>query len=134
MEAMDLSYRRPPATRPSERVDDQTTEVQRINQHQQQQNVDIDVASRNRVGLVQTIVRFGERKRDLPIDEFMFRIEHFAGADNIPANLPVFGLHTLLSDNAADFYWIQRRKNPDENWALLKKYFLTHFSKHENDL
>lgn len=92
---------------------------------------------RNRNGLAQVLsrwgVRFGGSKKDLPIEEFVFRIENLAGGDNIPANSLVWGLHTLLTDGAADFYWIQRRKYPNANWAQLKQAFLSHFSKHEND-
>lgn len=93
--------------------------------------------NRGRMGLIQELsrwtVRFGGGKRDLPIDEFIFRVENLAAADSIQANSLVWGLHTLLFDSAADFYWVQRRKNPDANWVQLKNSFLSHFARHEND-
>lgn len=92
---------------------------------------------RNNVGLSHALarwsVRYGGGKRDLPIDEFFFRVENLAAADNIPANSLVMGLHCLLVDNAADFYWVQRRKNPDSTWVQLKNSMVAHFARQDND-
>lgn len=97
------------------------------------------MAGTNRTGsglsqaLSRWTVRFGGGKKDLSIDEFIFRVENLATADNINANSLVWGLHTLLFNSAADFYLVERRMNPDANWAQLKRSFLAHFSHHEND-
>lgn len=90
-----------------------------------------------RVGLSQIIsrwtVRFGGNKKDLPIDEFLFRVENLAAADMVPLNNLVGGLHHLLFDNASDFYWILRRKYPGATWLQVKNSLKAHFGKQEND-
>lgn len=78
-------------------------------------------------------VKFGGHKNDLPIDEFIFRIENLAAADNVPLYNLVGGLHHLLTDGATDYYWIQRRKYPNANWEQLKMLMLSHFARQEND-
>lgn len=103
----------------------------------EQINPDRNENHRSRQGLSQTLsrwsIRFGGLKKDLPIDEFFFRVENLAAADNITADSLVLGLHSLLVDSAADFYWVHRRKNPNATWNQLKTSLLAHFSKQEND-
>lgn len=93
--------------------------------------------NQQRFGLSQIIsrwtVRFGGNRKDLPIDEFIFRVEYLAEADMIPLNSLVGCLHHLLVGSATDFYWILRRKYPNATWLQLKNSLKAHFAKHEND-
>lgn len=93
---------------------------------------------RNRLGLTHILskwtVRFGGSAKDLPIDEFFFRVENLAAADNVHADSLVLGLHCLLTGNASDFYWVQRRKNPNHAWVALKQAMIAHFARQETDL
>lgn len=93
---------------------------------------------RNRPGLTHTVskwtVRFGGNAKDLAIDEFFFRVENMAAADNVHADSLVLGLHCLITGNASDFYWVQRRKYPNHAWGALKRAMLAHFAKQEADL
>lgn len=99
--------------------------------------VDPGTNLRNRQGLSQALcrwtVRFGGGKKDLPIDEFFFRVENLAAADNIAAPSVVLGLHFLLSDRAADFYWVHRRKFPNASYRDVKRSMIAHFSRQDND-
>lgn len=96
------------------------------------------VLGRNRLGLTHILskwtARFSGSAKDLPIDEFFFRVENLAAADNIHADSLVLGLHCLLTGNASDFYWVQRRKNPNHTWAMLKRSMIAHFARQETDL
>lgn len=96
------------------------------------------VQGRNRPGLTHTLskwtVRFGGSAKDLAVDEFFFRVENLATADNVHADSLVLGLHCLLTGNASDFYWVQRRKYPNHVWAALKSSMIAHFAKQETDL
>lgn len=92
---------------------------------------------RPNVGLSQALsrwtLRFGGGKNDLPIDEFFFRIENLAAADNLTSESIVLGLHFLLRDSASDFYWVQRRKCPNSTYAQLKRSMIAHFLRQDND-
>lgn len=93
---------------------------------------------RHRLGLTHILskwtVRFGGSAKDLPIDEFFFRLENLAAADNVHADSLVLGLHCLLTGNASDFYWVQRRKNPNHAYRALKQAMIAHFARQETDL
>lgn len=95
------------------------------------------VNNRPPIGLSQALsrwtIRFSGGRKDLSIDEFFFRVEHLAAADEITANSIVLGLHCLLSDNASDFYWVQRRKFPDATYAQLKHSMVAHFLRQDSD-
>lgn len=63
----------------------------------------------------------------IPIDEFIFRVENLAAADNIPLPSLMLGLHFLLEKGPSDFFWNYLRKNPAAAWndfraALLERY------------
>lgn len=63
----------------------------------------------------------------VPIDEFIFRVENLAVADNIPLPSLMIGLHFLLEKGPSDFYWNYLRKNHEATWdqvraALLERY------------
>lgn len=94
--------------------------------------------NRNRTGLSHILarwsVKFGGSDRDLPIDEFFFRVQNLAMADNVPVDGLVIGLHCLLTGNAADFYWVHRRKYPNGTWNDLKDGMMAHFAKQVSDL
>lgn len=93
---------------------------------------------RQRPGLTHTLskwtVRFGGSAKDLAVDEFFFRVENLAAADNVHAESLILGLHCLLTGFASDFYWVQRRKHPNHTWAALKRSMIAHFAKQETDL
>lgn len=102
-------------------------------------NLGVNVAQgRNRAGLTHTLskwtVRFGGGVKDLAVDEFFFRVENLATADNVHADSLVLGLHCLLTGNASDFYWVQRRKYPNHTWGVLKRSMIAHFARQETDL
>lgn len=94
--------------------------------------------ARSRAGLTHTLskwtVKFGGGAKDLAVDEFFFRVENLAAADHVHADSLVLGLHVLLTGNASDFYWVQRRKYPNHSWAALKRAMIAHFAKQETDL
>lgn len=96
------------------------------------------IQGRNRPGLTHTLskwtVRFGGSAKDLAVDEFFFRVENLATADNVHADSLVLGLHCLLVGNASDFYWVQRRKYPNHTWVALKRSMIAHFARQETDL
>lgn len=94
--------------------------------------------ARNRTGLTHTLskwtVRFSGSVKDLAVDEFFFRVENLATADNVHADSLLLGFHCLLTGNASDFYWVQRRKNPNHTWAAFKRCMIAHFARQETDL
>lgn len=98
----------------------------------------VPLIGRNRPSLTHTLskwtARFSGSSRDLPVDEFFFRVENLAAADNVHADSLVLGLHCLLTSSASDFYWVQRRKNPNHTWAQLKRSMSSHFARQETDL
>lgn len=96
------------------------------------------VQGRIRPGLTHILskwtVRFSGGVKDLAVDEFFFRVENLATADNVHADSLLLGLHCLLTGNASDFYWVQRRKNPDHTWPAFKRCMIAHFARQETDL
>lgn len=98
----------------------------------------VPLVGRSRPSLTHTLSKWTERfsggPKDLPVDEFFFRVENLAAADNVHADSLVLGLHCLLTGSASDFYWVQRRKNPNHTWAQLKRSMSSHFARQETDL
>lgn len=57
-------------------------------------------------------LKFSGSPSDHPVDEFLFRLETLAEADNIPLESISLGLHSLLQGQALDYYWLFRRQQP----------------------
>lgn len=66
-------------------------------------------------------IRFSGTQADLPVDEFLFRVEALAAIGNIPlATLPL-GIHQLLVGPAASCYWVILRNAPHATWDQMKE-------------
>lgn len=66
-------------------------------------------------------LRFGGGVRDLPVEEFLFRVETLARVGNVSQAALTFGLHQILSDSAATWYWVYIREHPNATWQQVKE-------------
>lgn len=70
----------------------------------------------------------------IPIDEFIFRVESLARADNIPAASLMLGMHFLLEKGPADFHWNFLRKNPEATWVQCKAVLQERYATLDSDV
>lgn len=73
-------------------------------------------------------LQFCGANSDLPVDEFLFRIETLARSSNIDEDMLPFGMHYVLHGEAQSWYWIYHRDNPQVNWNVFKDALRRHFS------
>lgn len=71
---------------------------------------------------------------NIPIDEFIFRVENLAAADNIPLPSLMIGLHFLLEKGPSDFYWNYLRKNNAATWDQIKAALLERYATLDSDV
>lgn len=65
-------------------------------------------------------LRFGGGPKDLPVEEFIFRVETLARVGNVSEAALAVGLHQILVDAAASCFWVYIRGHPDATWAQVK--------------
>lgn len=65
-------------------------------------------------------LRFSGGPRDLPVEEFIFRAETLARVGNVSEAALAFGLHQLLTDAAASWYWVYIRGQPNVTWPEVR--------------
>lgn len=78
-------------------------------------------------------LRFGGGPRDLPVDEFIFRVETLARLANIPHHALTLGLHQILSGSASTWYWIFIRREPYATWNRVKMELTGAFQSNVSD-
>lgn len=78
-------------------------------------------------------IRFAGTSRDLPVDEFIFRVETLARLGNIPQPALALGLHQLLGGAVADWYWIYIRNEPNATWLQVKNSLIFAFQSNVSD-
>lgn len=73
-------------------------------------------------------LKFNGNSADLPVAEFLFRVETLArSADIDPDSLPQ-GMHYILREKAEAWFWVHLRDNPEEGWQDFKTVMCNHFS------
>lgn len=65
-------------------------------------------------------LRFSGGARDLPVDEFIFRVETLARVGNVSEASLAYGLHQLLTEAANSWYWVFIRGQPNVTWPELR--------------
>lgn len=65
-------------------------------------------------------LRFLGSPKDLPIDEFIFRVETLARLSDLTEAAMTLGLHQLLVGSAASWYWVFIRNEPNASWRRIK--------------
>lgn len=70
--------------------------------------------------MVKWPLRFGGGKDEMPVDEFIFRAETLARLANLSQAALTLGLHQILTNSAATWYWIYIRNEPNATWPQVK--------------
>lgn len=78
-------------------------------------------------------VRYVGGPRDLPIDEFIFRVEDMAASAGLALEDMVGCFHVLLSDRAAEWFWGFRRNQRFATWHIFKEAIKKKFSSCDTD-
>lgn len=78
-------------------------------------------------------LKFNGTSNDLPVDEFLFRVETLAFADNIPLETLARCLHMMLGGMATHFYWLFQGQNPAATWIQLRQALTDQFKTNESD-
>lgn len=78
-------------------------------------------------------LRFGGTSKDLPVDEFVFRIETLARRSKLSLVSLTLGLHHLLVGAAASWYWVFLRNEPDATWAQTRQALISAFQNNISD-
>lgn len=78
-------------------------------------------------------LKFDGSARDLPVDEFVFRVETMARSTGTSLPAIVAGIQFLLSGKAAAWYWIHIRKYPQQSWVEFKRALTARFYVEETD-
>lgn len=61
-------------------------------------------------------LRFSGGPKDLPVDEFVFRVETLARLSFLPQAALTLGLHQLLTGAASSWYWVYIKNEPNSSW------------------
>lgn len=72
-------------------------------------------------------IRYSGDSRGLSLEEFIFRVEALAAANNVATGTLVLGLHYLLEGRAESWYWLELRKHPDASWIEFSEAFRGQF-------
>lgn len=72
-------------------------------------------------------LRFGGTSKDLPVDEFVFRIELLARNARLPESALTTYLHQLLVGEASSWYWLFMRNQPNANWEQIREELIAYF-------
>lgn len=78
-------------------------------------------------------LRFTASSRDLPIDEFVFRVETLARLANLSSEALTLGLPQLLTGSAASWYWVFIRNEPYATWDRVKEALIAAFQSNVSD-
>lgn len=78
-------------------------------------------------------LRFGGGPKDLPVDEFVFRVETLARLSTLPQAALTLGLHQLLAGTAESWYWIFLRNQPNATWAQTRASLIRAFKANTSD-
>lgn len=69
----------------------------------------------------------------LPVEEFVFRLERLARAEDIDLNRLPELIHILLKGKAETWFWLFTRKQPDASWNGLKRNLQREFATQATD-
>lgn len=67
------------------------------------------------------------------MEEFIFRVETLARVGNVSEAALAYGLHQILSDAAASWFWVYIRGHPDATWAQVKAELIFAFRSGASD-
>lgn len=79
-------------------------------------------------------LRFSGGPRDLPVDEFVFRVETLARLANLSYQALALGLHQILTGNASSWYWVYIRNEPFATWAMVRAALIAAFQSNVSDV
>lgn len=79
-------------------------------------------------------LRFSGEPRDLPVEEFVFRLETLARFSNITPQSLALGLHQLLIGSASSWYWVFIRNEPYASWTRVKAALVASFQSNVSDM
>lgn len=79
-------------------------------------------------------LRFSGSSRDLPIDEFVFRVETLARLANLTQEALTLGLHQILAGSAASWYWVFIRNEPYATWPVVRAALIAAFQSNVSDV
>lgn len=78
-------------------------------------------------------IRFSGDPKGLSVDEFLFRVEALAAANNVTTASLVLGLHYLLEGRAESWYWLELRKRPAASWDEFSRAIRGQFGTYVSD-
>lgn len=78
-------------------------------------------------------MKFDGKDSDLPVDEFIFRVDTMAKCENVPDRKLAGGMHFLLSDSALTWYWLYKRQNRNATWQDHRRALMNEFRTRESD-
>lgn len=79
-------------------------------------------------------LKFNGNSSDLPVAEFLFRVETLARSANIDFDSLPQGMHYVLHERAEAWYWVHLRDNQDEGWRDFVMAITNHFSRGETQI
>ena len=95
----------------------------------------VEYYDRKPVRIDQWDVKFdGRRNGAITVEEFVFRIEYLQIHYKCPWNIIVRDIHTLLRENAKEWYWMFIRNNKDARWDDLREALLLQYQSTTSDL
>lgn len=78
-------------------------------------------------------IKFDGNPQLMHVSEFIFRVETLAQSSNVSLRSLARNIHYLLSGNAANWYWVYLRTNPNANWEALKIEMMEEYTLEESD-
>ena len=103
--------------------------------YHQNTNVSRDYYDRKPVRIDQWDLKFdGRRNGAITVEEFVFRIEYLQVHYNCPWKIIIRDFHTLLRENAKEWYWMYIRYNRNAEWEDLREALLLQYQSTTSDL
>lgn len=65
-------------------------------------------------------IRFDGSRATMSVEEFLFRLDALASADQVPETQLSMSLHLVLTGKAENWFWLYRRRFPNYEWKQLK--------------
>lgn len=72
-------------------------------------------------------VRFSGDRKDPPVEDVLFRLEHLARSNQIRRDDLVDGLHNVLTGEAGEWFWHYLRKHETPGWERVKRALTQRF-------
>lgn len=78
-------------------------------------------------------IKFSGGSKDLPVEEFIFRVEDMAQSSCVRLDDIISSFHMLLTDRAEEWFWSFRRKQRNATWMQFQTAFKSKFATRQSD-